>query len=378
MRNLFTILLLIVSVLVVGQTNNTTEEIKYWKSIADSNDTVAYREYLNRYGETGLYYDEAITRIILSKTSGKQAQSNRIECCFYSKNNNAKNVEYVVRFDNDYNKVWIRHIDYDTVRSNLAVSRDFYENHVAVSVLRCHTRNVNIIGKITDSNKNVLSGATILATHTSSGLKYHCVTDTNGNFCLEVPFGTYQIEFRMEGFPSYVTSTRCSNQFLNVFLNKESSSLCQVVAETINDNENVWTVDEEYPYDQMKSTSKRDVYYKRENLHQIDHFLHQYDRCGNRHDYHDYTLYLFPDEKVSLLHAQGYEMQGNRVVGDFKKIKIMQGYRYLAISKDKSSLIMWFEDDENLDGKIYEKREYKRINKEELLQKKVNYDFLNK
>ena len=80
MRNLFTLLLLVVSFLAVGQTNNTTEEIKYWKSIAESNDTVAYRQYLNRYGETGLYYDEAITRITLLKTSGKQAQSNSVEC----------------------------------------------------------------------------------------------------------------------------------------------------------------------------------------------------------------------------------------------------------------------------------------------------------
>ena len=46
-------------------------------------------------------------------------------------------------------------------------------------------------------------------------------------------------------------------------------------------------------------------------------------------------------------------------------------------SKDKSSFIMWFEEDDNLDGKILEKREYKRVPKEELLPKAVNYDFLN-
>jgi len=55
----------------------------------------------------------------------------------------------------------------------------------------------------------------------------------------------------------------------------------------------------------------------------------------------------------------------------------MQGYRYIAISKDKSSIIMWFEDEENIDGQIFEKRTYYRVPKEDLLPKAVNYDFLN-
>ena len=126
MKNLFTILLLVVSFLAVGQTNNTTEEIKYWKSIADSNDTVAYRQYLNRYGENGLYKDEAITRITLLRTSGKQVQSKRIECCFYRipyEGNHS-----VVRFESGQNEIWFKSSYYDTIRSNLAVSSDFYEN----------------------------------------------------------------------------------------------------------------------------------------------------------------------------------------------------------------------------------------------------------
>lgn len=329
MKNLITLLLLAVSAMTFGQTKSQKEEIKYWKSIAESNDTVAYLQYLNRYGENGLYYDEAITRITLLKTSGKQSQSKSTECCFYTQNKTCSNcAEYVVRFDGSQAKVWFKRTVYDTIRSNLAMSRDFYENQVAVSILRCQIKDVNIdvniIGKITDSNKNVLSGATILATHTSSGLKYHCVTDASGNFRLELPnSGTYQIEFRMDGFPSYVTSARTNGQFLNVFLNEESSSLCQVVAEAIRENRNVWTVDDEYQYNPMKSTSARDVYFRR-------------------------------------------DMRGT-----------IQGYRYIAFSKDKSSIIMWFEEDKNLDGRILEKTNYYRVPKEDLLPKAVNYDFLN-
>lgn len=127
MKNLFTLLLLVVSFLAVGQTNNTIEEIKYWKSIADSNDTVAYREYLQRYGENGLYYDEAITRITLLKTSGKQTQSNNAECFFYKRKENS---DYVVVFFND-NEDEIAFISpsYHVIRENLAKSQDYYENY---------------------------------------------------------------------------------------------------------------------------------------------------------------------------------------------------------------------------------------------------------
>ena len=57
MKKLLTLLLLVMSLLAFGQSNNQSieVEIKYWKSIAESNDTVAYRDYLQRYGEDGLY-----------------------------------------------------------------------------------------------------------------------------------------------------------------------------------------------------------------------------------------------------------------------------------------------------------------------------------
>ena len=127
MKNLLTLLLLVISVLAFGQSDSQSieVEIKYWKSIAESDDTVAYREYLQRYGEDGLYKDEALTRIALLKTSGKQPQSKSIECHFYSQSN-PKEISYVVRFDAEQSKVWLKPINYDTVRSNLAGSRDFY------------------------------------------------------------------------------------------------------------------------------------------------------------------------------------------------------------------------------------------------------------
>lgn len=371
MKNLFTLLLLVVSILAVGQTNNTSEEIKYWKSIADSNDTVAYQEYLQRYGENGLYKDEAITRITLLKSSGKQAHQKSVECCFYSRYTDPKSVECIVRFGEDNSKVWFRHIDYDTLRSNLAVSSDFYENQLVVPIMRSHISNhiTDIIGKVTDSNNNVLSGATILAT-TWWGSMYHSKTDANGNYCLALPYSSvYQIEFRMAGFPSYATSTRGKSQILNVLMNKESSSLCQVLFEAIQFNGNVWTKDEEYQYNSMKSTSARDVYFKRDVLNEIQY---KGDKRYIKKTFYEYSDSPFLNELLND--------KLDKKVYDYKyefEIITMQGYRYIAFSKDKSSFIMWFEEDDNLDGQIFEKRNYYRVSKEELLPKAVNYDFLN-
>ena len=265
MKNLFTLLLLVVSFLAVGQTNNTTEEIKYWKSIADSNDTVAYRQYLNRYGETGLYYDEAITKITLLKTSGKQAQSKSIECRFYRSGTDYWYHYSVVRFDNGQNKVWMKQTRFDTIMSNMAVSKDFYER-------------------------------------------------------------------------------------------------------------TAWTTNEEYEYDPMKSTSARDVYFKRYELYEIKEYVGK-----------ALIGYVYPGDfyQITAKDSRGHKFY--KVIDFYKEnsdfryvIKTMQGYRYIAISKDKSSFIMWFEEDENLYGQIFEKRNYYRVPKEELLPKKVNYDFLNK
>lgn len=268
MKKLLTFLLLVISLLASGQSDSQSLEIeiKYWKSIAESNDTVAYREYLQRYGEDGLYKDEALTRIDLLKTSGKQAQSKSIDCYYYTKYRNCSNcVEYVVRFDAEQtSKVWLKPNNHHIVRSNLAFSRDFYENQTVSEQVK-------------------------------------------------------------------------PKQYYGLVIYNDA-----------------WTKDEEYQYDPMKSTSARDVYFKRDTLYRITALngsgsFYEYNNCLYKPDFSDHQY----------------------------RINEYQGYGYVAFSKDKSSFIMWFEQDNNLDGVILEKREYKRVPKEELLPKAVNYDFLN-
>ena len=336
MKNLLTLLLLVISLLASGQSDSQSleAEIKYWKFIAESDDTVAYREYLQRYGEDGLYKDEALTRIALLRTSGKQTQTNSTECCFYTYYYGAKNVEYVVRFDTEHSKVWLKPINYDTARSNLAMSRDFYENQTAVAMSRDLYEKVKkypIIVKITDNSMKTLPTGYIIATNTRLAFSTETEPNSNGNYYLSIPpGGPYKIKYVTiyEGaYPSKtvvkksITATLGETKILNAVLDKKSIS--QVVDEVIPHHKNAWTKDEEYHYDLMKSTSARDVYFKRDNL------------------------------------------------------GTMQGYRYVAFSKDKSSYITWFEQDDNLDGVIREKWEYKLVPKEELLPKSVNYDFLN-
>lgn len=277
MKNLLTFLLLVFCLTVFGQSNSQTVEIKYWKSIAESNDTVAYRDYLQRYGENGLYYDEATTRIASIKTSGKPAYSKCIECCYYMKSKNLYNVKdeddvYVLKFNIDNDNVCIRKTCYNKVRTNLAKSQDFYEKD------------------------QWITGKEKIREHKSFELNYIFFHDAKPN---------------------------SDNIILNAV---------------------------ELNYSLMKSTSTRDVFFTRG----IRKEWHKY-KTGNSGTAHS-SDYIPPD---------GYW-------------KEFHGYEYYAVSKDKSSIIIWFEDDDNLDGQIFEKREYKLVPKEELLPKAVNYDFLNK
>lgn len=365
MKNLLTLLLLVISLLVSGQSNNQSVEveIKYWKSIAESNDTVAYRQYLNRYGETGLYYDEAITRITLLKTSVKQAQTKSTECCFYSKYG-PKNVEYVVRFNDDHSKVWFRNIDYDTVRSNLAVSRDFYENQAVLTMSR-----------------------------KSSDYHFAIETAIGYNRYIEAFGRSPQLkDFLNYYYGWYLYQDKKDKQFLREQWKSYQANLQLLSPDYY---KNAWTTDEEYEYAPMKSTSARDVYFKRDKLREIDRFTY-YEYSERNNNGQHYTIYVYSDDqfndglyknrvKISdngvpyLKYSHIYKDKNNRgVAGEYTIKKTMQGYRYIAFSKDKSSFIMWFEEDDNFDGVIHEKREYKRIPKEDLLPKAVNYDFLNK
>ena len=238
MKNLLTLLLLVISLLAFGQSDSQSleVEIKYWKSIAESYDTVAYREYLQRYGENGIYKDEANTKIALLKDSGKQAQSINAECCFYSQYG-PKSVHFVVRFESKQEKIWFKHIEYDTVRSNLAVSKDFYENHATIAL----SRGTSAYKQAIENDKRALSYA--------------------------------------EYAQSLTNSRKKSERQKGEEMLKEAEQ-----AKSPDEYKNAWTTDEEYQYDPMKSTSSRDVYFKRDKFHQIDH-VQKYDYETKKMDF---------------------------------------------------------------------------------------------
>lgn len=58
---------------------NLMEEIKYWESIENSNDIAAYRRYLEKYGETGLYKVEANERIAFLQPPNQKVDSSNTE-----------------------------------------------------------------------------------------------------------------------------------------------------------------------------------------------------------------------------------------------------------------------------------------------------------
>lgn len=335
MKNLFTLLLLVISLLAFGQSNSQSleVEIKYWKSIAESNDTVAYREYLQRYGEDGLYKDEALTRITLLKTSGKQTQSKSAECFFYSQYTGPSNVKYVVRFNGDKGKVWFKGVRYDTVRSNLSISRDFYEDQATIALSR----------------------------------------------------GTWEYKDAIRNDKKAIEEAEYANKYEKNRRKKSEILQKAEQAKSPEYYENAWTADEEYEYDPMKSTSSRDVYFKRDELHQINFFHEEYVRNEGYCITKRQIIYVYLDDILSEFCVRDYfseyfsrnDRQLNWGYDHYNKTKTMQGFRYIAFSKDKSSIIMWFEENNNLDGKIYDKRDYSRIPKEDLLPKAVNYDFLN-
>ena len=340
MKNLLTLLLLVISSLSFGQSNSQSieVEIQYWKSIAESNDTVAYREYLQRYGKDALYKDEALTRIAMLKTSGKQTQSKSIECYFYSSTPKCPTcIEYVVRIDGSHDKVWLKRTNYDTIRSNLSMSKDFYENQATTAL----SRGTPAYKQAIENDKRALSYVEYAQNLTNSRKKSE---RQKGEEMLK--------EAEQAKSPDYYM--------------------------------NAWTADEEYKFDPMKSTTARDVYFKRDNLHELDRVRYYHDERGRHYSHKDLheAFYVFSDDRYN---DEYYKRIPNRyigewpdyIVGEYIFNKTMQGYRYVAFSKDKSSFIMWFEADENLDGQIFEKRNYYRIPKEELLPKAVNYDFLN-
>ena len=110
----------------------------------------------------------------------------------------------------------------------------FFVAMIASISLMAQVTTSSISGKITDSNKSTLPGATVVATHTPSGAQYYAVADANGAYrLLNIrPGGPYTLEFRMVGFQTIkqegVTATLGETKILNVRMNEESIGLGEV------------------------------------------------------------------------------------------------------------------------------------------------------
>ena len=117
----------------------------------------------------------------------------------------------------------------------------FFVAMIASISLMAQVTTSSISGKITDSNKVTLPGATIVATHTPSGSQYYAVADANGTYrLLNIrPGGPYTIEVRMVGFQTVkqegVVATLGETKIINVRLQEEAVGLGEVavVAEAI-------------------------------------------------------------------------------------------------------------------------------------------------
>lgn len=117
----------------------------------------------------------------------------------------------------------------------------FFVAMIASISLMAQVTTSSISGKITDSNKATLPGATIVATHTPSGSQYYAVADANGTYrLLNIrPGGPYTIEVRMVGFQTVkqegITATLGETKILNLRLKEEAVGLNEVavVAEAI-------------------------------------------------------------------------------------------------------------------------------------------------
>ena len=111
----------------------------------------------------------------------------------------------------------------------------FFVAMIASISLMAQVTTSSISGKITDSSKGTLPGATVVATHVPSGSQYYAVADANGAYrLLNIrPGGPYTLEFRMVGFQTIkqegITATLGETKILNVRMNEESIGLGEVV-----------------------------------------------------------------------------------------------------------------------------------------------------
>ena len=105
---------------------------------------------------------------------------------------------------------------------------------VASIAMMAQVTTSSISGKITDNKKDVLPGATVVATHVPSGAQYYAVADANGTFRLMNvrPGGPYRLEFRMVGFQTTVmnnvNTTLGETMIVNAKMEEEAIGLSEV------------------------------------------------------------------------------------------------------------------------------------------------------
>lgn len=93
----------------------------------------------------------------------------------------------------------------------------------------------SISGKITDTNKEEVAGATVVAIHTPSGTQYYSIADSKGNYRILniLPGGPYNIVVEMLGYrKTEVTGVNVAladNFVVNAVLQEESLTLDEVV-----------------------------------------------------------------------------------------------------------------------------------------------------
>ena len=111
----------------------------------------------------------------------------------------------------------------------------FFLAMIASITMMAQVTSSSISGKITDTNKSALPGATVVATHVPSGAQYYAVADAKGTYrLLNIrPGGPYRLEYRMVGFQTTIetniSATLGETKILNVRMTEENIGLDEVI-----------------------------------------------------------------------------------------------------------------------------------------------------
>ena len=152
-------------------------------------------------------------------------------------------------------------------------------------------------------------------------------------------------------YPRYVVKFEGNQVWLRHFQGSQTEAKKNLAKSKDFYEDDVWSDKNAtmYEYDYYKSTSSKEVY-KMEGKVAIN--------CSGAPNWCQHCVWNGP----------GCGRHGYRATGNIF---------YVAFSKDKSSFIKWKEKKDNYDGQIYDRKDYSRIPKEDLLPKAVNYDFLH-